>query len=168
MSGYPQEQDPFSREGARPSDGLGSDPNAEPPASASDETGFPTYPSAEAGPSNYANPDPVEPHPGEGVVQPSSGYPPSPIQGQPYGAFGAPPLRKAPYAMPSLILGIIGMVSLCGITGPAAVGLGIAALNQINASPETYTGRRIALAGIVTGAIGSLWMLFWIAVAFSV
>jgi hypothetical protein len=167
MSGYPPEPDPFSRDGARPGDGLGSDPNLEPPAYASkDEAAFPTYPNPETGPSNYANPDPVEPDRGQGV-QPSSGYPPSAIQGQPYGAFGAPPPRRSPYAIPSLILGIIGTVSVCGITGPAAVGLGIAALKQINTLPETYTGRRMAVAGIVTGAIGSLWMLFWLAIAFS-
>lgn len=99
-------------------------------------------------------------------MQPHESFAGGPIHGQPYGPYGSR-LQKSPYATPSLILGILGAVSMCGVTGPIGLGLGVAALKQIGAQPQTYGGRGLAIAGIVTGAVGSLWMVFWILIAVS-
>jgi hypothetical protein len=61
-------------------------------------------------------------------------------------------------AVLSLILGIASMtVGWCcyfGVfTGPIAIGLGIFALVQIKNNPTQYTGKGLAIAGIVTGGL---------------
>jgi hypothetical protein len=69
-----------------------------------------------------------------------------------------PSSRQQGLAVTSLILGIVSMtLGLCcyfGIlTGPAAVVLGIIALVQIKNEPTKYSGKGIAIAGIVTGGL---------------
>lgn len=87
-------------------------------------------------------------------------------QVQPYqGPYSVPRMGasvpNAPMATPSLILGILSM--FCGgITGPVGLGMGIAALKQIDAQAGRLGGRGIAIAGIVTSAVGSLFMLMWL------
>ena len=61
-------------------------------------------------------------------------------------------------AVASMICGIftitIGWCCYLGvITGPVAIGLGIASLNQIKNSPDKFTGKPFAITGIVTGAL---------------
>lgn len=61
-------------------------------------------------------------------------------------------------AVASLICGIftitIGWCCYLGvITGPVAIGLGIASLNQIKNSPDQFTGKPFAITGIVTGSL---------------
>lgn len=60
--------------------------------------------------------------------------------------------------MASLACGIftitIGWCCYLGvITGPVAIGLGVASLNQIKNSPDKFTGRPFAITGIVTGSL---------------
>jgi uncharacterized protein DUF4190 len=74
-----------------------------------------------------------------------------------------PPMRqvtgqKQGFAVASLILGIISLtVGWCCyfgvITGPIAIGLGITSLIQIKNNPSQYTGKPLAIIGIVTGAV---------------
>lgn len=60
-------------------------------------------------------------------------------------------------AVASLILGIftitIGWCYVGIVTGPIAIVLGIISLFQIKNSPEKYTGKPVAIAGIVTGSL---------------
>jgi hypothetical protein len=61
-------------------------------------------------------------------------------------------------AVASLICGIftitIGWCCYLGvITGPVAIGLGIASLNQIKNNPDKFTGKPFAITGIVTGSL---------------
>jgi hypothetical protein len=82
--------------------------------------------------------------------QPSGWTPPPP---PPY-----PSSRQQGLAITSLVLGILSMtLGLCcyfGIlTGPAAVVLGIIALVQIKNDPQKYSGKGLAIGGIVTGGL---------------
>lgn len=61
-------------------------------------------------------------------------------------------------AVASLVTGIfsitIGLCCYLGvISGPVAIGLGIYSLNQIKNDPEKFTGRPLAIAGIVMGSL---------------
>ena len=61
-------------------------------------------------------------------------------------------------AVASLICGIftitIGLCCYLGVvSGPVAIGLGIAALNQIKNNPDKFTGKPFAITGIVTGSL---------------
>ncbi|MCG2801380.1 MAG: DUF4190 domain-containing protein [Cellulomonas sp.] len=71
----------------------------------------------------------------------------TPGYGDPY---GAPPKTNG-LAIAALVLGIAGF--FCGITGIIGVVLGIVALNQIRSGRDT--GRGLAIAGIITGAIST-------------
>jgi Domain of unknown function (DUF4190) len=72
-------------------------------------------------------------------------------------------------AVASMIVGVSGIV-LFGCFGPipgiVSLILGIAALSKINKSPEKYTGRPYATAGVVIGALSlafyALVFLWWI------
>jgi len=70
-------------------------------------------------------------------------------------------------AIVSLVLGILSIV-LCQITGPVAVVTGFMARKRANETPAEYGGAGLALAGIITGVIGSillvLVLLYFIAV----
>lgn len=60
-------------------------------------------------------------------------------------------------AVASLIIGIFtvtfGWCYVGIVTGPIAIVLGIIALVQIKNKPEIHTGRPMAIAGVVTGAV---------------
>lgn len=155
----------------------GSTPADPPPAVG--EVGFPIYGSGHS--SGYADPAPDDEaytafrgyqasthnYPAQSVqpYQEYPGYPSYPqpeAYGRPYGGFN-PRTPNSPYAVPSLVLGIVGV--FCAITGPVSLGLGIAAIKQIDAEPHRYRGRGLAIGGIVMGAIGTLWMLLFILAA---
>ena len=120
------------------------------------------------GPSYSAQDYPGQDYPGQDWPG-QAGYPGQAMQ--PYqayqGPYGAPhspfgrPQPNAPFAVPSLVLGIISMMS-CGMTGPIGLGLGIAALRQIEASPNAFGGKGLAIAGIITGGLGTLFLLMMI------
>lgn len=58
-------------------------------------------------------------------------------------------------AIVSLVLGVIGIV-LCQFTAPVALVTGFMARKKAEENPNEYGGSGLALAGIITGAIGSL------------
>lgn len=126
-------------------------------------SGFPSYPYAEQPPAPLS---PYPPQPGFGQPQPyqpvPAGYPAPNPSGYPYGRL----LQNSPYATVALVTGILG--ACCGITGPLAVGFGLAALHQIKREPQVYGGRGLAIGGLITGLIGSLWLTWYIVVMLSV
>lgn len=91
--------------------------------------------------------------------------------GNPYGMptnqggltpYGAPAsygfVETAPQATAALVLGILSWFIL--ITGPIALGLGIGSLRKINNEPTRYTGKGMAVAGIVLGGLTTLFLVF--------
>jgi hypothetical protein len=102
---------------------------------------------------------PSDPYPG-GTEQPLPYGSPNPY-GYGYGYQGssssAPGME--PFAIASLIVAIIGlpMLCLCGVLaipfGIGAAVLGFVALNSIKSSGGVKTGREIAIAGIILGAL---------------
>jgi Domain of unknown function (DUF4190) len=125
-------------------------------------------------PGNYPPPPPYGAAPGYG---PPPGYPPpgygapgygapgygapgygAPGYGAPgYPAYGAQPTKTNVLAIASLVASV---VSLCGIGSIAGIILGVVAINQIKVSGES--GRGLALAGIVVGAVTLLFSMLWL------
>lgn len=153
---------------------YGSAPEPTGSAASAASADFPTYPydGQSAPQTGYSNPDlddeayaafqgyqaSTSNYPGQSV-QPYQGYPTTGVYGAPVSPYGR--LRpNSGYAVPGLVLGIIGV--FCGITGPIGLGMGIAALRQIDAEPDRFGGRGLAIGAIITGAIGTLWVLIWI------
>lgn len=73
----------------------------------------------------------------------------------------APQPKTSGMAMTSMILGILSIPLLCAfgigiIPGIIAIILGIVALSAISRNPQRYGGRGMAIAGIATGAGGTL------------
>lgn len=86
------------------------------------------------------------------------------VPAQYVGSYGAP---THPLAVTSLVLGILGLVSLflvpllivtiVGVVcSPIAIWLGIWARRQIRADPRRYAGDGVALGGLVTGIVGTV------------
>jgi hypothetical protein len=63
-------------------------------------------------------------------------------------------------AILSLVAGIICCVPM--VSPAVAIGCGIGAMKQINASPSTESGRGVAIAGIILGALTSLLHVLWL------
>jgi len=63
-------------------------------------------------------------------------------------------------AIVSLVLGIIGLVFCMGVTSPIALVTGFLARRKAAEKPSEYGGGGLALAGIITGAIGTILLLF--------
>lgn len=173
--GQPSAADPYGQPSA--ADTYGS---AQSQPSAADTGGaFPAYPygsgSTGDGYSNpsttdhYANPQVDEAYAAfQGYQASTSNYPAQQVT--PYQGYQAaytahsPYARSLPnsgYAIPSLVLGIVSFVT-CGITGPLGIGFGVAALKQIQSEPNSYGGNGLAIGGIITGALGTLFLLMWI------
>lgn len=106
----------------------------------------------------------AEPVPGGGW----SPYPVSP-QGAPYRMapqyLGNPGAPTHPLAVTSLVLGVVGLVSLLltpflivtfvgAICSPFAIWLGVRARREIRAQPLAYSGEGVATGGFVTGIVG--------------
>jgi hypothetical protein len=85
------------------------------------------------------------------------GYGPSGYGAPGYPAFGAQPTKTNPLAIASLVASV---VSLCGIGSIAGIILGVVAINQIKVSGES--GRGLALAGIIVGAVTLLFSMLWL------
>lgn len=118
----------------------------------------------------------------------NGGQPPSqPPYGSPYGSpqhpglspYSAPvvqymqvPLPQAPPnaggAVASMVLGIVSMFLCCfgWITGIIAVALAAKAMKQISDSGGQYSGRGMAITGLVLGIIALVcylpWMILWL------
>ncbi|GAB3699873.1 DUF4190 domain-containing protein [Mariniluteicoccus flavus] len=146
---------PFSREGSRPEDALGAEPQVldNPPA---------TPPPAQSAPA-YVDPVPQQPYaayapdPAYPPMQPFPAYPAMAAYGYPHAPAWPVARRSSPYATASLISGLVSL--LVWITGPVAIGLGIAALVQVRREPDTYEGSGLAVGGLITGAFGSFILL---------
>jgi Domain of unknown function (DUF4190) len=86
-------------------------------------------------------------------------YPPGP--NVPYGQ-PVPPVPPPPTsgkATTSLVLGVVSLF-FCGFfTGIPAIIVGISARREIRASNGALSGDGLALGGIITGILGTLWTL---------
>ena len=80
------------------------------------------------------------------------------MQQQPFSAPMRLQSQNQTLSIISLVLGGLGLFTICcygGIPlGAAAVITGFIAMNQEKNYPQTYGGRGLAIAGIITGAIG--------------
>ena len=73
--------------------------------------------------------------------------------------------RKSGKAIAALILGILSLLAPFGIVlGIIAIALGVAARKEI-AADRSIDGDGMALAGIITGAVGSVIFIVFVAVA---
>ena len=64
------------------------------------------------------------------------------------------PLQSNPAAVAGMVIGIVGLLVLPLFLGIAALVLGIVGYNK---DPRYFSGRNMAIAGIVLGAIDILW-----------
>lgn len=113
-------------------------------------------------------PPPPPPGQGDPSQPPAGGYGPPP--GQPpmappgYGAAMPAGPQTAGKATTSLVLGIISLL-FCGLLlGIPAIFVGISARKEIRASNGRLGGEGLALGGIITGVIGTLWSIVVIAI----
>ncbi len=58
----------------------------------------------------------------------------------------------------SLVLGILSAIC-CPIVGPVAFFMGNASRQRIEASGGTISGGGLAIAGMITGIVGTVWIL---------
>lgn len=111
-----------------------------------------------------SNVDDVWATPPEGTPPPQQ---PTPPTNSPYGtpAYGYTQIApKHPQATTAMVLGIIGLVGgfLTGIgflAAPFAWAIGGRAVKQIDASPNSYSGRDQAKAGQILGIIGTVMLV---------
>jgi len=120
-----------------------------PPVSRPNEQSDWSSPSGGIGAGQFPVPQPAQP-----VWQPQPSQPA--WQPPPPPSYAAGPQQSL--AVASLICGIftitIGWCCYLGvITGPVAIGLGVASLNQIKNNPDKFTGKPFAITGIVTGSL---------------
>ena len=81
----------------------------------------------------------------------------TPPPGRPTGAT----VQNQTLAIVSLVLGIISIL-ICQITGPVAVVLGFMARGKAKKNPVEYAGSGLALGGIITGLIGTLFLVLMV------
>ena len=118
-------------------------------------------------PDHDKKPEGTPPSPDHGSTPPP---PPPPYGQQPLPPYGQPQAHPAAwgygYAAPAtnqmavwaMVLGIISIV-FCYvglIIGPVAIGLAVSARRQINDSRGAQTGGGMAVAGLVTGIVGTV------------
>lgn len=73
--------------------------------------------------------------------------------------------RAEPLGVASTVLGVFGMVPIFGLPlAVLALIFGIVSLKRYRGSPERYKRKRVAIAGIVLGAIGIFVSLFFLIV----
>jgi hypothetical protein len=81
--------------------------------------------------------------------------------GQPYAA--AP--RRNGLAVASMVLGIVAVVPcfwVLQIPGLLAIIFSAIALSQFKQNPTKYTGRGMAVAGLVLGLVSIAFVVFWV------
>lgn len=93
---------------------------------------------------------------------------PQGVQNQP---FGAGLTRKRDQTLPTiaLVLGILSLILVCCFSGfwlglPAAV-VGFLGMRNADTDPQRYTGRGMAIAGMVLGVIGFLSTIVYLLIA---
>ena len=95
------------------------------------------------------------------VQQPYYGQPQYGQPGFPQGGYGAPLLPKHPQSTTALVLGLVGLAGgfMCFLPllcAPFAWFYGRKAVREIDAAPQSYSGRSEAIGGMVTGIIGTV------------
>jgi len=171
--------EPFSSEPAKPEDfsapspipsPFGETPSSyEKPSTSPYPEPEPEPPPTVMGASPFDQPQPFGQQ--ENFQQPEWTPPPAPVANWQDQGLGAntpfqPPAAGAnldqTLAIVSLVCGILA-ICLCGfVSGIPAVITGVMAKNKIDANPELYGGRGMAIAGIITGAIGSILLVIGI------
>src|SRR4051794_13858906 len=81
-----------------------------------------------------------------------------------YGGYGQQQPKTSGLAIASLVTSIVGAI-FCFVIAIVGLVLGIVALNQIKNSNGMQTGRGLAIAGIVIGALGIVVVALLIAFA---
>jgi len=69
------------------------------------------------------------------------------------------PQSTSTQAITALVLGILSIVTCCGILGPIAWYLGNQELKAIQEGRSPATGEGVAKAGKILGMLGTLWMV---------
>ncbi len=117
----------------------------------------------------FADPsEPYNPPMQQGDWSPVSAAPISDWQEQGFGAntpFQPPQMAKGQdqtLAIVSLVTGILSIICCGAIAGIPAIITGYMAKNNIDSSPDQYTGRGMALAGMILGGIGSVFTILYI------
>lgn len=75
------------------------------------------------------------------------------------------PQSASTQAVTSLVLGILSIVTCCGILAPIAWYIGNQEIKAIREGRSSAAGEGLAKAGMILGIIGTLWMamiLLWI------
>jgi uncharacterized protein DUF4190 len=72
------------------------------------------------------------------------------------------PQSASTQAILSLVLGILSIVTCCGILGPIAWYLGSQEQKAIREGRAPAAGEGIAKAGLILGIIGTICMVMWI------
>jgi hypothetical protein len=103
--------------------------------------------------------------------QGSWGGPPPPPVGPPYGGgYGQRPAQTESMATVSLVCGLASLPGMlcCSIFGLplsiAAVITGFVAISNIDKRPDELTGKGLAYAGIITGAVGIMLLVLLFAI----
>lgn len=113
-------------------------------------------------PAMDTNPAGDKPFDFPGSYNPPSGWQPPPPPAASVWQPPPPPIAYQPptqqgFAIASLVVGLVsitvGWCYLALVSGPVAIGLGLAALSQIRKDPDRYGGKPMAIIGIVTGAV---------------
>ncbi len=98
------------------------------------------------------------------TAQPPQKWQPAGVQQQQFGSYPMP--ASSTLAVVSLILGISSLTvgwccSLALVLAPAALITGIIAKSRADKQPDLYTGRGMAIGGIIMGAVSlALYILF--------
>ena len=118
----------------------------------------PTPPPAPPPPGGQpGSPPPVPPAPPGQPGDPNAGY-------QYYNpAQGAQVEKTDPFAIASLICGIVSLLCFGIILGLVALGLGFASINRMKSDPY-LKGRGLAIGGMVCGGVGVALFFVWIAI----
>ncbi|MEJ7701115.1 MAG: DUF4190 domain-containing protein [Pyrinomonadaceae bacterium] len=112
--------------------------------------------------------EPYNPPMQQGDWSPVSAAPVSNWQEQGFGAntpFEPPQMAKGQdqtLAIVSLVTGILSIVCCGAIAGIPAIITGYMAKNNVDSNPNQYTGRGMALAGMIMGGIGSVFTILYI------
>ncbi len=72
-----------------------------------------------------------------------------------------------PFAQWSILLGLIGCVMLGAISAIPAVIFGHVALMKLRSEPEKYTGKKLAIAGLILGYSGIIFSIFFVLLLFA-
>jgi hypothetical protein len=74
----------------------------------------------------------------------------------------APPQAASTQAVVALVLGILSIVTCCGLLGPIAWYLGNEEGKAIREGRSPAAGQGFAQAGLILGILGTIWMVMWL------